>query len=131
MIDIENKIYTLVRNSIQSFNAEVGSVYTESPAKYPYVFFEMTNNSTYDRGSDSGDIENFAEQSFEVNIYTKGNSKKSTAKEIATAIDNVLKEKNFRRVFYSPVPNFRDNNIYRIILRYRIIVGKNQTLYNV
>lgn len=131
MIDIENQVYTLVRNAIQSYGAQIGAVYTESPAKYPYVFFEMTNNPVWERGSDSGDIENFANQSFEVSIYTKGNNKKTLAKQIGDTIDGVLKGLNFRRVFYSPVPNFRDNNIYRLILRYRVIVGKGNTTYYV
>lgn len=131
MINIENQVYTLIRSAIQPYSAEIGSIYTESPAKYPYVFFEMTNNPVWERGSDSGDIENFANQSFEVSIYTKGNIKKTLAKQIAETIDSKLKGLNFRRVFYSTVPNFRDNNIYRLILRYRVIVGKDNTTYYV
>lgn len=131
MIDIENKIYTAIRQVVLPFDAEISSVYTESPAKFPYVFVEMTSNTVYDRGVDSGRIENFSNQNFEINIYTKGNIKKTLAKQIAETIDSKLKEFNFRRVFYSPIPNFNDNNIYRMILRYKVIVGRNETLYNV
>jgi hypothetical protein len=131
MINIENQVYTLIRSAIQPYSAEIGSIYTESPSKFPYVFFTMTNNLVFERGSDSGDIENFANQNFEVNIYTNSDDKKSLANSIADTIDTKLKSLGFRRVFYSTVPNFRDNNIYRLILRYRVIVGKDNTTYYV
>lgn len=131
MIDIENKIYTELRQVLLPMGAEVGSVFTESPAKFPYVFIEMTNNSIYERGVDSGYIENFSEQNFEINIYTKGNTKKTMAKQLAETVDSKLKELGFRRIMYSPIPNFIDTNVYRMILRYKVIVGRNETLYNV
>lgn len=131
MIDIENKVYTALRQVLTPMGAITGSVFTESPAKFPYVFIEMTNNSIYERGVDSAYIENFSEQNFEINIYTKGNTKKTMAKQLAEAVDSKLKEFGFRRIMYSPVPNFIDNNIYRMILRYKVIVGRNETLYNV
>ena len=131
MIDIENKIYTELRQVLVPLGAEVGSVFTESPANFPYVFIEMTTNSVYERGVDSGHIENFSEQNFEINIYTKGNTKKTMAKQLAEAVDSKLKEFGFWRIMYSPVPNFIDTNVYRMILRYKVIVGRNETLYNV
>jgi hypothetical protein len=130
MIDIENKVYTQLRTAL---NAEgitsLSSVYLESPAAYPHVFIEMINNSVDQNRSDSGNLENFAKQDFQIEIFTNGDSKKTDAKEIANIVDGSLNGIGLRRSFYSFVPNYNDNNISRLILRYTGLVDKQNKIY--
>lgn len=130
MIDIENKVYSLVRAALKSVGVDSGSVYTDNPAKFPYVFFELTNSTIYDRGIDSGKLENFANQTFQISIYSQGSTKKTEAKSLANLIDGVLSELGLKRIFYSPIPNFEDNSIFRIVTRYQGIIGDNNKIYN-
>lgn len=130
MIDIENVVYTKVRNHLVSkgYN-NMGSVYTESVSKFPYVFFMQDTNYIWEKGSDSGDLENFIKAGFIVEIYAEGNTKKTEAKTIASEINSVMVDLGFTRAFYSFVPNYLDNNIVRLILKYNGIVSKENTIY--
>lgn len=130
MIDVENQVYTLVKDHLNSkgYN-NMSSVYTESMAKFPYIFFSQNINNIYERGSDSGDLENYAITEFTAEIYASGNNKKTLAKTIASEINKVMKDIGFSRKFYSFIPNYLDNNIVRLVLRFNGIVSKENIIY--
>lgn len=130
MIDIENKLYTLLRTALhaEGFTNLAGD-YREINDTYPYVYIQMINNSVESNYSDSGNIENFARQDFQIEIYTDGSTKKTQAKTIADIVDSVLNETGLRRMFYSFVPNFNDVSKSRLILRYTGLVNKENKIY--
>ena len=127
MIDIFNEVYTIIK-SVLPTNVKMSSVYTNSPSEYPFVSVEEINNATVRQSIDGCKNENFAELDYEINIYTKGDSKKSLGNSLLVAIDDKLNELGFIRTTKN---SFQDTNetIYRIIVRYTAIVSKDHKIY--
>lgn len=130
MINIFNEVYTLLVDTLASYNDKIGtsSVYTNTPPTYPFVSFEEINNSVYEQTSDSCDVENHALIEFEANIYTDNPNKKSKGDGIANVIDNLLKQYNFVRLSKNVLQS-TDETIYRIVLRYSVVVSKDSVIY--
>ena len=130
MIDIFNELFTLLKNTLATYDTSIktASVYTNMPSSYPFVSFEEIDNRVYELTSDSCDVEEHAQMDFEVNIYTQNPQKKSKADGIANVVDELLKTYNFVRttknVFQSP-----DETTYRIVIRYSGVVSKDHTIY--
>lgn len=125
MIDIESYVYTQVRNAILGAysNVDVSNEYTDNPAQFPHVSFEMSDNTT-DVGSMTAEDREFASlQTFTANIYTTSNTRKSDAKRIASVVDNTMSALGFRRSLYLRTPNM-DRNVYRLTIRYMGIVSR-------
>lgn len=126
MIDIENYIFDKVATAVTTVysNCAYYSVETDTPSSFPCITMEQSQNEVYQESMDSSDMENHARITYEFNVYSNlDNGKKAQAKAIADIIDKTMKDNNFIREFYSPMPNI-DRTIYRIILRYSGIVAK-------
>lgn len=130
MIDNFNEIYTRITSALQEYDSKVktSSVYTNSPSSYPFVSVELIEDYVYERGSDSGDIENFANNAYEINVYSKGNTAMSKARELSMVVDNFMKSVGFTRVSKTPMQD-QNETLYRIILRYEGVVSKDLTVY--
>ena len=130
MIDIFNELYTLLVNALTTYDSAIktSSVHTNTPPSYPFVSFEEIDNSVYELTSDSCDIENHAQQDYEINIYTKNPNKKAKGDGIANVVDNLLKQYNFVRRTKNTFQSADETN-YLIILRYSGVVSKDHTIY--
>ena len=130
MIDIFNELYTLVVNTLTTYDNTISysSVYTNMPTNYPFVSMEEISDSVYERGSDSDEIENFANKEYEINIYTKNPNKKSKCDSIAQVVDTLLKSKGFVRVSKNILQD-ENETIYRLIIRYSGVVSKDHNIY--
>ena len=130
MIDIFNELYTLVVDTLASYdeNIETSSVYQNIPSKYPFVSFEEIENSIYENGMDDGDIENFINVEYEINIYTQLPQKKSKAESIANLLDTLMKSKGFVRRTKNALQDSKETT-YRIVLRYGGVVSKDNVVY--
>lgn len=130
MIDIFDELYTYLDTALKSHDSkiETSSVYVNVPSKYPFVSFEEIHNSVYERGSDSCDIENYADVEYEANIYTQNPLKKSKADEIAKVVDTLMKSKGFTRMSKNILQDTNETT-YRLILRYSGIVSKEKVIY--
>ena len=128
MIDIESQIFTDIVNALP--NVYVAGVYEPVPPEFPAVYVNEIDNAVFRNGISSSEIENFSAVTYEVNIYSnlKG-GKKSQCKEIANTVDAVFAGLNFTRMSMNPVPNMADSTIYRIVSRYRAVVGSDETIY--
>lgn len=126
MIDIENAIYDKVKKAInaQYPTAVVESVPIQTVTSLPVISFYQSDNSVDSLTVDTTSFENFANVSFECNIFCDGTSKKQTAKKIAEIVDSVMENVHLRRIFYSPTPNL-DITIYRLVLRYTGTVSRS------
>ena len=132
MIDIENQIYTMVRNAILAEypKAFITSYYVRSPASFPAISFEKVDTYSDTATRDSGSNENYAVELYEVNIYSNDqDNKKSICKEIAQIVDDVLTPRNFNRTMLEPIPNELDSTIYRLTGRYQVLVSKDNKTY--
>lgn len=122
MHDIENEVYTAVRNKVLSVfdKAYIKGQYVRTPPNFPAVFIEESDNYTSTENLSSSDTEAFSTIMYEVNVYSnKGNTSKSEAKSIANIIDEVMYGMNFTRISRVNVPNLENSSIYRITMRYR------------
>ena len=130
MIDIFNELFTLVANTLTTYDNTISlsSVYTNMPSDYPFVSVEEIEDSVYEQGSDCCEIENFATKDYEINIYTKNPNKKSKGDSIAQVIDTLFKSKGFVRTSKN-VFQSENETIYRIIIRYSGVVSQDHRVY--
>ena len=132
MIYVENEIFTKVYDAVTATypNAFVTGVFVPSPPTFPCVYFAMSDNAYFRNSIDSGSMENHDAIEFEVEIYSNSaDGKKTQCYEIAGIIDGLMESLNFTRMGLMPVPNIADATIFRLVGRYRAVVGKDETIY--
>ena len=132
MINVENEIFNIVANAVRTAypGAYVVGEYVKSPPRFPSVSIVEIDNTAYDRTQSSGSLENHADVTYEINIYSnKTSGKKSECKTIASLIDNEFATLGFSRTMLQPIPNMDDATIYRMLGRYRGVVSKDFKVY--
>ena len=132
MINVENEIFNIIAKAVRTAypGAYVVGEYVKSPARFPCVSIEEINNTVYDRTQSSGSLENHADITYEVNIYSnKASGKKSECREIASLIDNEFATLGFSRTMLQPIPNVDDATIYRMVGRYMGVVSKDKYVF--
>jgi hypothetical protein len=132
MIDIENEVFSAIAGAVRNkySGAYVVGEYVKSPPKFPCVSVVETDNSAYDRTQTSGSLENHADVTYEVNIYSnKTSGKKSECKAIASLVDNEFATLGLSRTMLQPIPNGDDATIYRITGRYRGVVSQDKKIF--
>ena len=126
MIDIENKVITIINTALESSGATVSSVFVPEPSKFPWVFVEQSSNSTYQPSLDGSLQEHHARVAFTIVVYS--NTSKADAKSIAQTIDETMQNIKFTRTDYGYYDE--DRTIHRIVLRYTGIVEAGKTVGN-
>ena len=132
MIDIENEIFNTISTAIETKypDACVVGEYSKSPSQFPCISIVEIDNTAYDRTQSSHSLENHADITYEVNIYSnKTNGKKSECKAIASLLDNEFATLGFSRTMLQPIPNAEDSTIYRMTGRYRGVVSKDKYVF--
>lgn len=132
MIDIETEIFSIVANAVRTAypDAYVVGEYVKSPPRFPSISIVEIDSTAYDRTQTSGSLENHADLTYEVNIYSnKTSGKKSECKTIASLIDNEFAALGFSRAMLQPIPNLDDATIYRMLGRYRGVVSKDKKVF--
>lgn len=130
MINNASEIFTKLTTALQNADSKVktASVYKNTPTSYPFVSIEQIGNNVYERGIDSGEIENFAYITFEVNVYAEGNTRMSKAYTLLEVVDSELKSIGFTRIVITPMQD-QNETIYRLVARYEAVVGKDLKVY--
>jgi len=132
MIDVESQVFQACADAFHAAypNGYIAGEYVSKPPKFPAVSVVEMDNTVLERGIDSGDIENFADVMYQVDVYSNLNKgKKAQAKAIIALIDEQLVHFGFTRSFLNPIQNFNDATIYRMTARYRAVVGKDHYIY--
>lgn len=119
MIDIENKVYTILKEKLEG--VDTSSKYVEAPQQLPHVSIIQSDSVTYLPTRDNTCNENHAVVTFEINVYTDGN--KSKAKELIKIIDDTFIGYDFERDSLTEIPN-EQRGIYRIFARYSALVSR-------
>lgn len=131
MIDIENKVLSVVREAVlaQYPTASVYGEYIDVPASFPCVTVTEDTNYTYVYTKDEQLMEHHTEVQYSVNVYSnKKTGAKLEAKAIMNIADNAMQSMKFWRTMTRQVPNV-DRSIYRLIARYRAVVGEPKEVY--
>lgn len=121
MIDVKNLIYTPIAQAVrEQFQADVKSDYVRTPAKFPHVSIIESDNYISLSHRDTGDAEKYSTVMYEVNVYSnKSGEKEAECRAIMSLIDSMMYQRNFTRLSMTPVPNYEDATIYRLVARYR------------
>lgn len=126
MIDIENKVLSVVRDAVLTKypNACVYGEYVEAPAAFPCVTVTEDTNYTYVYSKDESVAEHHADVQYAINVYSdKQNGAKLEAREILKVADDAMQGMKFWRTMTRQVPNV-DRTVYRLVARYHAIVGE-------
>lgn len=121
MIDIENQIYSPIRNALVTAydGIFVTSEPTATSAKFPAVSIVQEDNYMSVSKLDNSGRERFATVMFQVDVYSnKTSGRKSQCKEIMNVIDEMLFALNFTRLSLTPIP-MANEGYYRLSARYR------------
>ncbi len=132
MINIEAEIFNIVATAIRKEypSAYVVGEYVKSPPRFPCVSIVEMNNIAYERTQSSGSLENHADVTYEINIYSnKTSGKKSECKSIASLLDNEFATLGFSRTMLQHIPNGDDATIYRMVGRYRGVVSTEKYVF--
>lgn len=124
MNDIENALFTLIKNKLSN-TIYVTSEYSLVPEKFPCVYIQETDN--YTKVMDGSNHERVSTITYQIDVFTKGDGKKSSAKTILKTIDDLLIDMGFKRISSSSVPNI-DTTIFRKTARYQASIIGN-TIY--
>lgn len=126
MIDIENKVLSVVREAVlaQYPNASVYGEYVEVPESFPCVTVTEDTNYTYVYTRDDSPYEHHADVQYAVNVYSnKQDGAKLEARAILNVADIAMQSMKFWRTMSRQVPNV-DRTIYRVLARYHAVVGE-------
>lgn len=126
MIDIENKVLSVVREAVlaQFPNASVYGEYIDIPETFPCVTVTEDTNYTYVYTKDEQLMEHHAEVQYAVNVYSNlKTGAKLEARKIMNIADAAMQNMKFWRTMTRQVPNI-DRSIYRMVARYRAVVGE-------
>ena len=132
MINVESEIFSIIASAVRKEypNAYVVGEYVKSPPRFPCISVVEIENTAYDKTQSSYSLENHADITYEVNIYSnKTSGKKSECKAIASLIDNEFATLGFSRSMLQPIPNVDDATIYRMLGRYRGVVSKDKYVF--
>jgi len=126
MIDIENKVLSVVRDAVLAEypNASVYGEYIDVPESFPCVTVTEDTNYTYVYSKDEQLMEHHAEVQYAVNVYSNlQTGAKLEVRKIMGIADTAMQSMKFWRTMSRQVPNV-DRSIYRMIARYRAVVGE-------
>ena len=132
MINIESEIFDIIATAVRNeyTDAYVVGEYVKSPPQFPCVSIVEMDNVAYDKTQSSGSLENHADVTYEVNIYSnKTSGRKSECKAIASLIDNEFATLGFSRTMLQPITNADDTTVYRVLGRYRGVVSQNYEIF--
>ena len=132
MINVESEIFSTVESVVRAKYPKIFMTgeYVKSPSSFPCVSLVEISNVVYQNSSSTTVEENHAAVTYEVNVYSnKSKGKKAESREIMNLIDTQLAQIGFTRIMLEPVPNLEDATIYRLLGRYRAVVGVDHTIY--
>ena len=132
MISIESELFTTIATALRGefSGIFVSGEYVRQPPEFPAVSIVEMDNAVYQRGIDSGGIENYVEVMYQVDVYSnRVQGKKAECKAIMAKIDDEFSKVGFVRTFLNPVQNMNDATVYRMTGRYRAVVGKDEQVY--
>lgn len=125
MIDVENYIYTAVRNAAKQAvpSVSVSGTYNDVPSSFPHISIEETDSFSRADFVSTSDREYAANLTYTVNIYTNTATAKTDAKGLAAVVNDAFSALGFVRSMKQEMPNI-DRTIYRLILRFQATAWK-------
>lgn len=121
MTDIENEIATALATAISH---DVETDYLRQASSFPFVRFNYIDSYNYTSTATSANAGNHDRQMFQLEVYSnKRAGKRTEAWALANLADAYLRSIGLVKTSLSPIPNFEDSTIYRIVGRYTMVIG--------
>lgn len=137
MIDIENRVATMVYNAIMDSDysgAYVDSEKANVPPRFPAVYVIQTDSYEPRKARSSSRKEAFNRIAFDIEVYSnKASGKKSEAKAIMKIIDEVMTLDGFRRTalhFVDLTDTTNNTVVARLLSRYTAQVDSEGRIYS-
>lgn len=132
MFDIESTVFKSINNEIKAkhSNAVVYSEYHRVPPIFPCVQIILVSALTHKPSGDGDNVENNTVVGFQIDVYTKGDNKKSSCQNITATIDEKFLSLGFSRTLLTQTTNLEDASIYRITARYDAVISKDYYVYS-
>jgi len=126
IIDITNEILTKLKTDLS--DVKVKTSYQDEN-DYPLVVFVEQSNVDVMETKDSEGVQH-NEVMFQVDIFTKGNDKMTSAKSIRNLVDAIIGDfYGLARIYSDEVPNYSNRDIYRYTMRFTGLVDDSRTIY--
>lgn len=135
MIDPEQDIYEVLADAIEAEFGDDVYVTNDELVRMPAGYDTAVEIVMYDLGGfrntrTQADNEIHATVAMQISVYSNRNpGRKARCKEVLNVADSALVDMNFNRRQCTPLPNMNDSTIYRIVAKYRAIVGQDHTVY--
>lgn len=132
MIDFVNEIFSTLAAAIRAKHTgvTVTGEYVRTPAQFPCVALDETQNVMVDRLEDSSNEERFAGVTYRLQVFSnKAAGKKAEAREIFGTADAEMRRMGFRRVTYTTTPEIYDSTIYSITATYEAAISASGYVY--
>ena len=132
MIDMETEIFNEVSKKVRERYPYIFMTgeYSKIPPSFPCISLVEVDNAIFRNTQTTESMENHVEVTYELNVYSNRiKGKKAECKEIAGFIDKILIGLNFTRTMLEPIPNQDNATIYRMLGRYRAVIGKTNTIF--
>lgn len=124
MLDVFNKVFTIVKKSISTKCPNAGTSTDGSPPAFPYTGFRQLDNAT--TADDLENNENAVNSVIEITAYSNKNL--TEAKQIAALAADTMRELGYRRTGPFTPGNAADTNVYRVIYRFNRVIGAREEL---
>ena len=122
MVDYMPEVFDTLYNVVTEEypEADLASEYVNQPSAFPHVQIWKESDTTPRNGMNLSGDECFSNVAVHIEIFDNGTDGlgKENVEKILSLIDPAMRLMGFRRTYCSPVPNFRDASVYRVVARY-------------
>ena len=129
MIDYSNEIFNTVAKDLRSVYKGIRVVgeYEESPAKFPTVTLDETQNVP--THLDSATYNKYAKVVYRSQIFCNGEGKRQKAREIFESLDKVLMGIGLYVKSYTTTPAIYNSEVYCITATHEGVIRTDGTIY--
>lgn len=130
MIDFSNEIFNNVAMNLRSLytGVQVVGEYVETPAKFPTVTLDETQNTPVHL--DSATENKYARVVYRCQVFCNTESgKRQQAREIFKSLDSMMMNMGLFMKTYTTVPAIYNSEVYSITATYEGVIGVDGTIY--
>lgn len=129
MLDFSNEIFDTVAKDLRSTytGIQVVGEYVETPAKFPTVSIDETQNIPVHL--DSAKYNKYARITLRSQVFVNGTGKRAKAREIFNTLDKKLMDMGFVMVSYTTTPAIYNSEVYCITATHEGVIGADGMVY--
>lgn len=129
MLDFSNEIFNTVATNLRLLypGVIVKGEYVATPAQFPCVTIDETKNIP--THLDSAVRNKYADVQYRVQVFSNAENKRSQARAIYSAVDEMLMGMGLYCKTYTTTPAIYNSEIYSITATYEGVIDRNGVIY--